>query len=69
LAHPPSEISIGKILKVLENTIFSIECKRKVGNYSQVRKKKCLIKGAWRKIQNILDSNLDSIALADLIKN
>ena len=67
LACPPQEISLGKILKTLEGTIFSISCRKDPS--SQRKKKKCPIKKVWEKIQNILTSTLDSITLADIIED
>jgi len=67
LACPPQEISLGKILKTLEGTIFSISCRK--DPFSQRKKKKCPIKKVWEKIQNILTSTLDSITLADIIED
>lgn len=67
LAYSPQKISVGKILKTLESTIFSISCKK--DSSSQRKKKKCPIKNVWKKIQNTLTSTLDSVTLADVIKN
>ncbi len=65
LVCSPQKISIGKILKTLEGTIFSISCKKDC--FSQRGKKKCPIKNVWKKIQYALNSTSDSITLADLI--
>jgi len=65
LAYSPQKISVGKVLKTLENTIFSISCKK--GCSSQKRKDECPIRNVWKKIEENLNSSLNSITLADLI--
>ncbi len=66
LAKSPQKISAREILKTLENKeIFSVTCRRKHCFF----KKKCPVKSVWEKIQETLNSTLDTITLADLIKN
>jgi len=67
LACSPKEISIEKILKTLEDTMFSIPCKKDCSY--QRRRKKCPVKNVWEKIQDALNSTLSSITLADLIND
>jgi len=64
LAKSPRKISLREILKALESEeIFSVLCKRK----HYFSKKKCPIKRVWKKIQETLNSTLNSITLADLV--
>jgi len=63
----PDEISLGKILKVLEAPILTVSCQRKTKGYLQSRKKKCVLKDVWIKTEKILNTTLNSITLADLI--
>jgi Rrf2 family protein len=64
LAKKPSEIKIGKIIKALEREIFLVRC---IENFCP-KEKSCLAKNFWRRIQKVLVSALNSIALSDLIK-
>jgi len=64
LAKSPRKISIGEILKALENKeIFQVLCKKK--RYPS--RKKCPIREVWEKIKENLNSTLNSITLADLV--
>ena len=66
LAKSPQKINVREILRVLEHKeIFPVLCKRK----HCFSKKKCPIRSVWKKIQKSLNSTLDAITLADLIKN
>lgn len=67
LVHCPDEISLGKILKVLEDPIFSVSCQRKTKDYFRTKRNKCVLKDVWRKTEKILNATLNSITLADLI--
>jgi Rrf2 family protein len=65
LAKSPQKINVREILRVLEHKeIFPVLCKRK----HCFSKKKCPIRSVWKKIQKSLNSTLDAITLADLIK-
>ena len=66
LARSPQKISLKEILESLESRMSLISC----GDACTLpkRKRKCLIGGAWKKIQNTLDSALDSITLADVTR-
>jgi Rrf2 family protein len=70
LARPPQKIKVSEIIKVLEGTIAPVLCiaKEKETRYFCPRKKICKTKHVWKKIQEALDSTLESITLADLIK-
>jgi len=66
LDKSPKKISVKEILGALENKeIFSIQCKRK----HHFSKKKCPIKKIWKRIQQVLNSTLEKITLADLCEN
>jgi len=71
LAYRPEKIKVGKIIRVLEGTMAPVLCiaKEKEKRFLCPRKKICLTKNVWQKIQDSLNSTLDSITLADLLKN
>ena len=68
LAHQPQKIRVGRIIKVLEGEMALVKCIAKEGRYLCPRERKCLTKNFWKKIQNALNSALNSLTLADLIK-
>jgi len=60
LARPPEKITAGKIVEILEGGTAPVNCM-----FCQ-RARKCLTKKVWKKIQDSVDSALNSITLADL---
>ena len=70
LAKKPEEIKVGQIIRVLEGTMAPVLCiaAEKEKRIFCPKKKYCLTKNIWLKIQEILNFTLDSITLADLIK-
>lgn len=70
LARPSEKITVGEIIRVLEGTMAPVLCvaKEKTKKYSCPRRKLCLTINVWQKIQDVLNSTLDSITLKDLIK-
>lgn len=61
LAKKPKEITAGEIIRVLEDTV-PVSC---VGcQMARI----CSAKNVWQKVQDSLDSTLDSMTLEDLIK-
>ncbi|MDO8435877.1 MAG: Rrf2 family transcriptional regulator [bacterium] len=68
LAKHPKKIKISEILKVLEGDTFLVKCIGADKKFHCIRARKCLAKNLWRKIQDSINSTLNSITLADLIK-
>jgi len=66
LGRSPSKIKAGDIVRILEGKTILVKCLP--GGCFCPREKKCLTKSFWGKIQKTLDSALNSITLADLIK-
>jgi len=62
LNKKPKEITVGKIVRVLEKTTEPVKC------FGCARARGCMAKNAWQEVGQSLDSTLDSITLADLIK-
>jgi len=70
LARSSARISVGEVLRVLEETMAPVFCiaKEREKRFICPREKKCLTKNLWKKIQNILNLTLNSITLKDLLK-
>ncbi|MBU0547070.1 MAG: Rrf2 family transcriptional regulator [Patescibacteria group bacterium] len=68
LAKNPSKIRIGEIVRVLEGDIVLVKCISGQKGCKCTRERECLTKSFWKKIQDSLNSALDSLTLEDLIK-
>lgn len=64
LAKRPKKIKIGQILNVLEGETVLVKCLK----YFCPKEKKCLAKNFWKKLNKAIDSALNSVTLADLIR-
>lgn len=67
LSKKLSGIKIGEIIRALEGDKGLVMCTVKHGKSCPLERK-CLARSFWLKIQNSLNSVLDSITLSDLIK-
>jgi len=61
LAKEPNKITAGQVVRVLESTV-------PVGCLGCQMARICSTKSVWGKLQDSVDSTLDSMTLADLIK-
>lgn len=61
LAKPAQKITAGEIVRILESTV-PVSC------LGCQMARICSTKNVWEKVQDSLDSTLDSMTLADLIK-
>lgn len=61
LSKEPQKITAGEIVRVLESTV-PVSC----AGCQMARI--CLTKNVWEKVQDSVDSTLDSVTLADLIR-
>ena len=68
LKRSPEKISVGEITRTLESTMSPVKCLAKEKRYNCPRKKICKTVNVWKKVQNVLNSTLNSITLADLLK-
>lgn len=68
LKRSPQKISVGEIIGTLESTMFPVKCLAKEKRYNCPRKKICKTVNVWKKVQEVLNSTLNSITLADLLK-
>lgn len=69
LARSPGEISAGDILRAIEGTLAPVRCvaNERKERLSCPRKRICKSFSVWQRIQEVLNSTLNSITLADLI--
>lgn len=68
LIKSPQKIKLGQIIRALDGEMALVRCIAKEKRYLCPKKRKCLTKNFWKKIQNSLNSALNSITLADLIR-
>lgn len=70
LARNSKKIKVGEIIRILEGTMAPVLCiaKERKKRFFCPRRKICLTKNVWQKIQDTLNSTLNSITLADLVK-
>lgn len=69
LARNSKKIKVGEIIGTLEGTMAPVFCiaKEKEKRFFCPRRKICLTKNVWQKIQDTLNLTLNSITLADLL--
>jgi Rrf2 family protein len=65
LAKRPEKIKVGEIIFALEGKTSLVKC---LESFCPLEKK-CLTKNFWQKLNKTINSALNSINLADLIKN
>lgn len=67
LNRKPKEYRIGDILRLTEGTLAPVACLEK--NAEQCPKQNvCRTVGMWRKLDELIESYLDSVTIADLMK-
>lgn len=69
LARNPKKIKVGEIVRILEGTMAPVFCiaKEKEKRFFCPRRRICLTKNVWQKLQDNLNLTLNSITLADLL--
>ena len=69
LARSPQKITVGEIVRVLEETMAIAPCvaEEKEKKYHCPLRRMCSIRNVWQKTQDTLNSTLDSIILTDLV--
>lgn len=67
LNRKPEDYRIGDILRLTEGTLAPVACLEK--NAEQCPKQNvCRTVGMWRKLDELIESYLDSVTIADLMK-
>jgi Rrf2 family transcriptional regulator, cysteine metabolism repressor len=65
LAHPPEEITLGDIIRVLEGPVTPSECVTEEAEFCE-RMTECVMHDVWGRIRTQIDEVLDSVTLADV---
>jgi Rrf2 family protein len=68
LAKNPEKIKIGRIVRILEKETAPVKCLEKEAEFHCPKEKNCPARRLWQKVKKSLDTTLDSITLADMIK-
>lgn len=67
LAHEPSQITVGEILRALEGSLAPVDCVMEEDPADCAHSPKCVTKTIWLKIRDSINKVIDSITLQDLI--
>lgn len=67
LVKKPEEYKIGDLLRLTEGTLAPVACLETDENNCQ-RKNECRTLSMWTKLDDLIETYLDSISIADLIK-
>lgn len=68
LNRPPEEYKIGDILRVTEGTLAPVACLEK-GSAPCPKKDFCRTLSLWTKLDDLIETYLDSVTIKDLMKN
>lgn len=66
LAHKPSEITVGDVLRVLEGPIGLVDCVLEQDAVECSKADDCITRVVWEKIRDSMISTMDSITLKDM---
>jgi FeS assembly SUF system regulator len=66
LARPPEAISVAQIVIAMEGPIGMTECSAHAGLCDHERH--CGVRGNWQRINQAIESALESVTLADMVK-
>jgi len=66
LSRPPEEITMGDIVRILENDVNLVPCLKGPGEC--VHTSQCLTRNVWKKAASALFETLDSMTLTRVIK-
>ncbi|HHV63979.1 MAG TPA: Rrf2 family transcriptional regulator [Peptococcaceae bacterium] len=69
LAKKPEDILIGDVIRVLEGPIAPVECTNISGEDCCEKTNFCVTREVWVKVRDSINNVVDSITLADLIKD
>ncbi len=67
LARPPSEITIGQLLRLLEGPVFMADCIEDAD--ACVRSGQCPSRLVWGRLTDCINRVLDSITLQDMLED
>ncbi len=69
LAKDSSEISVGDILRALEGDLSPVNCTGLKGEAGCSSSKSCVTKNVWKRIDDSIQSAVDSIYLRELVED
>lgn len=67
LNRKPEEYHVGDILRLTEGTLAPVACLEK-GADKCTKENVCRTVGMWRKLDDLIETYLDSVTIADLMK-
>ena len=67
LALPPSQITVGNIVRTVEGPVVPVKCAGE-GDVPDECPDNCQARRVWRKVGEAIDSVLDSVTLEDLLQ-
>ena len=67
LNRKPEEYRVGDILRLTEGTLAPVACLES-GDPKCEKKKNCRTVNMWRKLDDLIETYLDSVTIADLMK-
>ena len=69
LAREPKDIRVGDIIRVLEGPIAPVDCVNDEDPDLCSKADFCVTKNVWSKVKESIEDVLDSITLADMVKD
>jgi len=69
LAMPPSQITVGQIIRALEGPLAPVECVMENEEPECDRAGYCVTRLVWEKIRDSIISTVDSITLQDMVND
>lgn len=66
LSKPPSQITVGDVLNILEGTLSPVSCVKDDDSHCN-KSGECVTKKIWEKIHDSINSVVDSITLEDMV--
>ncbi len=69
LARPSNEISVGDILRALEGDLSPVNCIGLKSEQACGNSDLCVTKNVWKRIDDSIQSAVDSITLAELVED
>lgn len=69
LAKKPEDIYIGDVIRSLEGPIAPVECTGELGQECCDKTDFCVTREVWVKVRDSINDVVDSISLADLLKD
>lgn len=70
LGHPPEQINVGQVVKVLEGEIAPVECLHSSEDNTELccsKTDNCTTKVVWEKLRDTMVAVLDDITLHDIV--